>query len=80
MGFSKHGVDATENDYYFELGKTAGPQQGNRSGKLDLKLTELWVSGSPNCSIVAGLTYIPTDRVLMISPSGSNWSGSSGVG
>ena len=51
----------------------------------NLKLTELYLLsdngvGVTNFSVVAGLTNIPVERVNNISPSGSNWSGSIGVG
>ena len=47
---------------------------------MELKLTELWVSGSSNVSVMAGLTNLPIARVNNISTSGTNWSGSVGVG
>ena len=45
---------------------------------LDLKVTEIYLTGSDEVSVVAGLTYVTTDQIdnLAISPSGSNWSGS----
>ena len=54
--------------------------QGQSTGKLELKVTEMYFSG--NCddfSVIAGLTSIPTDQIDLskqLSPSGSNWSGS----
>ena len=47
------------------------------------KITELYFTGSGNnCTfeVIAGLTYLPVERVNNIAPSGSNWSGSIGVG
>lgn len=51
----------------------------------NLKLTEVYLLSDTgqsvtNFSLVAGLTNIPVERVNNISPSGSNWSGSAGVG
>jgi len=48
---------------------------------LDLKVTEMWISGSDFCSVVAGLTGIETISInnSAVSPSGSNWSGSLGA-
>ncbi len=45
---------------------------------LDLKVTEIYLTGSDEVSVVAGLTYVTTDQIdnPAISPSGSNWSGS----
>ncbi len=51
------------------------------STPLSLKVTELWLSGAcDEVDVLAGLTYIPTAQVTAVSPSGSNWSGSVGVG
>jgi hypothetical protein len=47
--------------------------------KLDIKATEIHLSGaSGDVSVIAGLTYIGTEKInnLAVSPSGSNWSGS----
>ena len=40
----------------------------------------MWFTGSDDFDVIAGLTNIPVDRINNISPSGSNWSGSVGVG
>ena len=51
---------------------------------LNVKATELYVmsndSATPSVSVYASLTNIPIERVNNASPSGSNWSGSLGVG
>jgi len=51
---------------------------------LDVKATELYAmsngSGTRAVSVYAALTGISVDRVTNISPSGSNWSGSVGIG
>ena len=78
VGFSSNGVDSGTN--YFRLGPQAGNEATQFSQKLDLKLSELYLSGSTSVDVVAGLTTIPTARVDNISLSGSNWSGSLGVG
>ena len=51
----------------------------------NLKLTEVYLLSDTgqavtDFSLIAGLTNIPVERVNNISPSGSNWSGSVGVG
>jgi len=46
--------------------------------RLELKVSELYFSGSDNFDVVAGLTNINTTR--LDTSSGTNWSGSSGVG
>ena len=47
---------------------------------LPFKVTEVWLTGSNRCSVVAGLTSVEVDQVnnSSVSPSGSfqNWSGS----
>ena len=50
--------------------------------RLEVKVTELYMQGgtSGGVYVAAGLTNLPTDRVDNIAPSGSNWSGSVGVG
>ena len=76
VGFSEAGVDGTN---YFRCGPETGAE-GTQSISLELKLTEIWFSGSTDFDLVAGLTNIPVERVTNVSPSGSNWSGSVGVG
>ena len=65
---------------YFLLGARVDTNKPSTTGRLELKLSEIWVSGSDDISIVAGLTNLPISRVDNIAPSGSNWSGSVGVG
>ena len=50
--------------------------------RLEVKVTELYMRGgtSGGVYVAAGLTNLPTSRVDNIGPSGSNWSGSVGVG
>jgi hypothetical protein len=57
-------------------------QAGQQSPRLELKLTGLALEGgvAGGVSVIAGLTNLPVSRINNISPSGSNWSGSIGVG
>jgi hypothetical protein len=50
--------------------------------RLEIKATELYMQGgvAGGAYVAAGLTNLPTSRIDNISPSGSNWSGSIGVG
>ena len=76
VGFSQIGVEGTN---YFRLSpESAGAEQTQHSQRLELKVSELWVSGSTSVDIVAGLTSIPTSRTT--TADGTSWSGSSGVG
>ena len=79
MGFSSEGVQGYNNIAVYNT--DAAGRGMHRTRVLDLKVTELWLSGASDAvSVVAGLTNIPVQRVTNISPSGSNWSGSVGVG
>ena len=73
VGFSERGVDHATTKNYFTV------HSGSNSGKLDLKVTQVWLRGSSDVDVLAGLTGIAPERVLAVSPSGSNWSGSLGV-
>ena len=77
VGFSENGVDGhgLNGNAYLEI------SGGVTTPRLDLKVSELWLSGSTNCSVVAGLTFISPDAInnSAISPNGTNWSGAAGV-
>ncbi len=80
MGFSENGVKNGSNNYVL-IHEDAHPT----FNMYNLKLSEIYLLSDTgqsigNASLVAGLTNIPVERVNNISPSGSNWSGSSGVG
>ena len=76
VGFSSIGVDSGTN--YFDLGKRTAADNPAVSPRLELKVSSIFVSGSNDISVVAGLTNITTDKLS--TSSGTNWSGSSGVG
>jgi hypothetical protein len=78
IGFSDEGL--RNQDYFFEIGKASGATIAAISPKMELKVTELYLSGADNVSVIAGLTTISKDRINNISTSGTNWSGSVGVG
>lgn len=87
VGFSRAGVEVNAQlsagdigENYFVLGKPSATDVAVTTPRMELKLTELWVSGSSNVSVMAGLTNLPIARVDNISTSGTNWSGSVGVG
>tara|TARA_Y100000592_G_scaffold58458_1_gene91541 strand:+ start:6773 stop:7192 length:420 start_codon:yes stop_codon:yes gene_type:complete len=78
VGFSSLGVQGTN---YFNVIRNSNNRGDPTSHVLPLKVTELYLSGaSQDCAVIAGLTYIPIKQVTVVSPSGSNWSGSVGVG
>ena len=84
VGFSSGGVAgvptcADQGNRFLEI----APTSGSGPVRFDLKVTQIFLSGSDNCSVIAGLTGIAPDTINMVkanSPSGSNWSGSSGIG
>jgi len=80
VGFSSFGVQGSN---YFTIFNRQDPANADRSSicpRLELKLTEIYLTGSSNAEVIAGLTNIPVHRVDNIALSGSNWSGSIGVG
>ena len=80
VGFSLSGMTGSNN--YFTVG--AADADGNvdglaaNSAVLELKVGEIWISGSTDVDVVAGLTSISTDRCR--TDRGTSWSGSAGVG
>jgi hypothetical protein len=81
VGFSSLGI--TDSNNYFTVFNRFNATSQDRSSlysPLELKVSEIYLSGSSNVEVIAGLTNIPTARVDNIAPSGSNWSGSIGVG
>ena len=79
VGMSEEGVDAAnDGKNYF----TVDTGNGQQLPLLEMKCTAIFFSSSANqtIDIAAGLTGIPVERIDYISPSGSNWSGSSGIG
>ena len=77
LGFSENGV---EDSNFITIHHTHTNQLDGHSPVLELKVTEIWLLGSANVDVLAGLTSIDNNRITNISPSGSNWSGSAGVG
>jgi len=77
VGFSENGVANSAN--YFRVGPEQG-SEGSQNITINVKVSRVFISGSSDCDVIAGLTNLPTDRVDNIAPSGSNWSGSVGVG
>ena len=85
VAFSISGLTGSKN--YFTVAARSGSistaygstsNAATDSGVLELKVSSIWVSGSTNVDVVAGLTKVP--QHLTATPTGANWSGSSGVG
>ena len=74
LGFSQAGVEGTN---YLRIQPPAAGNVPN-SVSLELKVGELWLTGSGNVDIMAGLTNIDTGKVS--GSIGPSWSGSAGVG
>lgn len=75
LGFSQNGV---ENSNFITIHHTHTNQLDGHSLVFDLKVSEIWLSGSNNVDVLAGLTSIPASRTT--TDSGPSWSGSAGVG
>ena len=79
VAMSAEGLE--DNSEHFLIGTI---KDGNSSVTLNVKCTELYImsdnSHTGPTSVFASLTSLPVERVTNISPSGSNWSGSIGVG
>jgi hypothetical protein len=79
VGFSQKGVTNTGGGTnYFTVpasGSVSGP---GSSPVLDVKISQLWISGSTSVDVVAGLTNI--DAYKTNTDTGASWSGSAGVG
>ena len=75
--FSENRLEGTN---FFRIGPQAANEGTQFSQRLELKVTEMYFSGSSDFDLIAGLTGVPIDRVDNISVSGSNWSGSVGIG
>ena len=80
IGFSARGLeDSVANYFILHPGTDGGVVE-----TFDVKATELYIRSDDNheaqVSVYASLTGISVDRINNISPSGSNWSGSIGVG
>lgn len=79
LAFSERGLNDTVKNYFL-----LDTEDGGGPLVLNVKATELYAMSNdpatPTVSVYAALTGIPVDRVTNISPSGSNWSGSAGIG
>ena len=75
VGFSELGVEGT--NYFIVSRKNSDTRYS--SARLEVKVSDLWLSGSGLVDVCAGLTSIPRDRTSMGTGLPS-WSGSNGVG
>jgi len=84
VGFSQNGVDRkgpSPQGNYVVLA-AAVDNVSTQLGPLDLKVTEIWLSGSANVDVIAGLTSIEATQInnFSVSPEKArNWSGSVGA-
>ena len=75
VGFSELGVEGT--NYFIVSRKNSDARFA--SARLEVKVSDLWLSGSGLVDVCAGLTSIPRDRTSM-GDGLPSWSGSAGVG
>ena len=80
--FSQHGLAGSagspSSTYNFKIPDDDGPDPAHHQIWLEVKITELWIRGSNNVDVIAGLTNIPTASAA--TSYGNSWSGSIGVG
>ena len=74
--FSQAGLSGG-NHFKIHEAQSSGKASGY-SPVLELKVSEMWFTGSVDFDIVAGLTSIPASRTT--TADGTSWSGSAGVG
>ena len=77
VGFSERGVVSGSN-YFRIAGVDADGTSAPQSIRLEVKVSELYLSGSTSVDVVAGLTTVPAQRTS--GSTGPSWSGSAGVG
>ena len=76
VAFSQNGLKGGN---HFTISKRGGaPGQSSIEGPMEVKVSEIWISGSTDVDIVAGLTSI--EAIKCSGSNGPSWSGSSGVG
>lgn len=78
ISFSLNGMTSTGTVNNFTIPAADANAGAVTSGILELKVSSIFISGSTDVDIVAGLTWI--DRSRTDTDTGPNWSGSSGVG
>ena len=71
VAFSALGLESPANNFFTV-------KAGTTSERLEIKVTEVYLTGSDDINVLAGLTGIENDRLDNIS--GTNWSGSAGIG
>jgi hypothetical protein len=76
IGFSAFGAAGLSGNFNYAV------KPNTTTPRFELKLTQLFLGDGEDkgVSVMAGLTNLPVARVNNASPSGSNWSGSVGVG
>ena len=80
IGFSSNGINQDNaNNYFIELPPATAQMPVVTTGRMELKLTQVWLSGSGinTCGVYAGLTNLPVARINNVA---INWTGSAGVG
>jgi hypothetical protein len=74
VGFSQTGVEGAN----FISIPASGSTGYGKSDIYELKVSQVWLSGSTSTGVIAGLTSIPAGRTT--TDDGPSWSGSAGVG
>ncbi len=76
IGFSAQGAAGISGNFNYTI------KPNTTTPRFELKLSQLFLGDgeADGVTVIAGLTNIPVSRIDNIGPSGSNWSGSVGVG
>jgi hypothetical protein len=75
--FSEAGLTGN-NHFKIHAVHSGGSKEGGYPQIYELKVSEMWFTGSADFDVVAGLTSIPASRTT--TDDGPSWSGSAGVG
>jgi len=77
--FDANGITLEDRNYFIELPPATTQMPVVTTGRMELKLSQIWVSGSGigSCGVYAGLTNLPVARINNVAV---NWTGSAGVG
>ena len=76
VGYSQNGVLGS--NYLRVAGVDADGNTAPATARLEVKVSEIWLSGSDSVDVMVGLTTIPVSRVS--GSTGPSFSGSVGVG
>ena len=72
------GTGTPDSSHFFEVGKQFANTAGPATVRLELKVSEIFISGADKVDVIAGLTSIKPEKIA--TSLGPSFSGSAGVG